>query len=62
MGRGMMGVGYADFPAITRWVAATGYAGKVEVEIFNDDLWTADPRDVLATIARRYVQHVEPHL
>ena len=62
LSRGMMGDGVVDFAAVTRLVAATGYAGPVEVEIFNADVWTAPGRDVVETLARRYVELVEPHL
>ncbi|GAA1737452.1 sugar phosphate isomerase/epimerase family protein [Brachybacterium phenoliresistens] len=60
--RGYMGDGYIDFPAITRMVAATGYTGDVEVEIFNEDVW-ADPVHVaVRTIRTRYEELVAPHL
>jgi sugar phosphate isomerase/epimerase len=62
LARGMMGDGHIDFPAFTRAVAATGYAGDVEVEIFNADVWAAPGDEVLATMARRYVELVQPHL
>jgi sugar phosphate isomerase/epimerase len=62
LARGMMGDGHVDFAAFTRAVAATGYAGDVEVEIFNADVWAAPGDQVLATMARRYVELVEPHL
>ncbi|KAA1422572.1 sugar phosphate isomerase/epimerase [Mumia zhuanghuii] len=62
LGRGMMGDGHVDFPAFTRAVAATGYAGDVEVEIFNADVWAAAGEDVVATMARRYAELVEPYL
>lgn len=62
LGRGMMGDGHVDFAAFTRSVAAAGYAGDVEVEIFHADVWAAPGADVLATLARRYVELVEPHL
>lgn len=60
--RGMIGDGHIDFAAITAAVAAAGYTGDVEVEIFNADVWAAPGRDVVATLARRYVELVEPHL
>ena len=44
----------------TGLVAAAGYTGDVEVEIFNADLWAADGDTALATVARRYVELVEP--
>lgn len=62
LARGMMGDGHVDFAALTRAVARAGYAGDVEVEIFNADVWAAAPERVVATMARRYVELVEPHL
>lgn len=62
LARGMMGDGHIDFSRITRWVAETGYAGDVEVEIFNADIWAAPGEKVLATMAERYAELVEPYL
>ncbi|MFW6773965.1 sugar phosphate isomerase/epimerase family protein [Nocardioides sp. CPCC 205120] len=62
LSRGMVGDGHVDFASFTAAVAATGYAGDVEVEIFNADLWAAPGDEVVATLARRYVELVEPHL
>jgi sugar phosphate isomerase/epimerase len=62
LARGMMGDGHIDFPAFTRAVAAAGYAGDVEVEIFHADVWAAPGEQVIATMTRRYVELVEPHL
>ena len=62
LSRGMMGDGHIDFAAFTRSVAATGYAGDVEVEIFNADVWAAPGDEVVATVARRYVELVAPYL
>lgn len=62
LSRGMMGDGHIDFPHLTACVAAAGYRGDVEVEIFNAEVWAADGHAVLATSARRYVELVEPHL
>ena len=62
LARGMMGDGVIDFASITRMVAETGYAGDVEVEIFNEAIWAADPDEVLATMAQRYRDLVLPHL
>ena len=58
----MVGDGHIDFAAFTRAVAATGYAGDVEVEIFNADIWAAPGGEVVATLARRYIELVEPFL
>ncbi|GAA1198965.1 sugar phosphate isomerase/epimerase family protein [Pseudonocardia alaniniphila] len=62
LARGMMGDGHVDFPAFTKAVAASGYTGDVEVEIFHADVWAAPGDQVLATLARRYVELVEPYL
>lgn len=39
-------------------VTAAGYAGAIEVELFNDALWARDGREVLAETAARFVEHV----
>jgi sugar phosphate isomerase/epimerase len=62
LARGMIGDGHIDFGAFTRAVAAAGYRGDVEVEIFNAEIWAAPPEEVVATMARRYVELVEPYL
>ncbi len=62
LARGMMGDGHIDFPAFTRAVAAAGYAGDVEVEIFNADLWAQPPTEVVDTMAQRYLDLVAPYL
>jgi sugar phosphate isomerase/epimerase len=62
LARGMMGDGHIDFPAFTRAVAAAGYTGDVEVEIFHADVWAAPGDQVVTTMARRYVELVQPHL
>ncbi|MFI9554305.1 sugar phosphate isomerase/epimerase family protein [Nonomuraea endophytica] len=58
LGRGMMGDGVIDFPPITRAVLAAGYTGDIEVEIFNADIWAADPDEVVASMKRRYAEVV----
>ena len=62
LARGMMGDGHIDFATITRWVAETGYAGDIEVEIFNADIWATPGDQVLATMTERYAELVEPYL
>ncbi len=58
LSRGMMGDGHIDFTVLRRAVDAAGYRGDIEVEIFNADVWAADPNEVVATLVRRYVTHV----
>jgi sugar phosphate isomerase/epimerase len=54
LGRGMMGDGVIDFGPLTDAVAAAGYTGDVEVEIFNADVWAAAPDEVVTTMKARY--------
>ena len=42
LGRGHVGDGYIDFPPITAAVAAAGYQGDIEVEIFNETIWNTE--------------------
>jgi sugar phosphate isomerase/epimerase len=60
--RGFPGDGYIDFPTITRWVAAAGYTGDVEVEIFNEAIWSLPAAETVRTMAERYTDLVLPYL
>ncbi|MDR2974935.1 MAG: sugar phosphate isomerase/epimerase [Propionibacteriaceae bacterium] len=60
--RGMMGDGHIDFPTITGWVAAAGYTGDIEVEIFNEDIWAQPGAATVAQMRQRYGQLIEPYL
>jgi sugar phosphate isomerase/epimerase len=51
LGRGHLGDGSIDFGPISASVAAAGYHGYVEVEIFNAGVWDA-PADQTATTVR----------
>lgn len=62
LSRGHVGDGCIDFAAITKLVAAAGYAGDVETEIFNQEIWDAPVADVAKIVADRYLHHVHPHL
>ncbi|MBC6462787.1 sugar phosphate isomerase/epimerase family protein [Actinomadura sp. HBU206391] len=55
LGRGMMGDGIIDFGPLTAAVTSAGYTGDIEVEIFNAEIWAADPDEVVATMKRRYL-------
>jgi sugar phosphate isomerase/epimerase len=57
LGRGQVGDGHIDFAPITSAVAAAGYTGHVEVEIFNQKIWDADPAVTVAETVRRHRQH-----
>jgi sugar phosphate isomerase/epimerase len=54
LGRGMMGDGVIDFAPLTAAVDAAGYTGDIEVEIFNAEIWAADPDEVVTTMKQRY--------
>lgn len=62
LSRGMVGDGHIDFASLTAAVAATGYSGDVEVEIFNADIWALPGEQVVSTLARRYVELIHAHL
>jgi sugar phosphate isomerase/epimerase len=54
LGRGHVGDGVIDFPAIAGAVASAGYTGHIEVEIFNERIWD-DPADsTTATVKDRF--------
>ena len=53
--RGMMGDGIIDVAKIWNWVAATGYDGLIEIEIFSvEDWWTKPGEIVLQTCVDRF--------
>jgi sugar phosphate isomerase/epimerase len=54
LGRGHLGDGVIDFGPISASVAAAGYAGYVEVEIFNAQVWDAPPDQTAATVLERF--------
>ncbi|CAL9291285.1 hypothetical protein SUDANB25_01883 [Streptomyces sp. SudanB25_2051] len=56
-GRGQIGDGCIDMRAWRERVDAAGYTGPVEVELFNDTLWTRDGVELLEETARRYAEH-----
>jgi sugar phosphate isomerase/epimerase len=62
LSRGMMGDGMIDFDPISRSVAAAGYRGPVEVEIFNQEIFDQDPARTLAVMRERYRKLVLPAL
>lgn len=53
-GRGIPGDGVIDFASMTSAVGRTGYAGPIEVEIFNEDIWSRDPDDVLDAVVASF--------
>jgi sugar phosphate isomerase/epimerase len=53
LGRGHVGDGSIDFPPITAAVAAAGYTGHIEVEIFNEAIWAAPADETADTVRQR---------
>ncbi|GAA2256528.1 xylose isomerase [Streptomyces ruber] len=56
-GRGQIGDGSVDMREWKGYVEAAGYTGSIEVELFNDELWARDGRELLAETAARFVEH-----
>ncbi|MEU4000065.1 sugar phosphate isomerase/epimerase family protein [Streptomyces fungicidicus] len=56
-GRGQIGDGAIDMREWQGHVEAAGYTGPIEVELFNDELWARDGRELLAETAARFVEH-----
>jgi sugar phosphate isomerase/epimerase len=54
LGRGMMGDGVIDNRALRVAVDAAGYAGPIEVEIFNQALWDTPGDEVLTKVVERF--------
>ncbi|NEB74178.1 sugar phosphate isomerase/epimerase [Streptomyces sp. SID14478] len=56
-GRGQIGDGAIDMRYWRGLVEDQGYAGPIEVELFNDGLWARDGREVLRETVERFKQH-----
>ncbi|WP_194420591.1 sugar phosphate isomerase/epimerase family protein [Microbacterium abyssi] len=56
------GDGVIDFGSLTRAVVDAGYTGDIEVEIFNEDIWAAEHREVVRRTAAGFRDAVVPHL
>jgi sugar phosphate isomerase/epimerase len=56
LGRGHIGDGVIDFGPISANVAAAGYDGYIEVELFNQDIWDAPADLTAATVRERFTE------
>ncbi|MCX4667102.1 sugar phosphate isomerase/epimerase [Streptomyces sp. NBC_01381] len=56
-GRGQLGDGVIDMREWRGYVERAGYAGPVEVELFNETLWAREGRELLSETATRYVAY-----
>jgi sugar phosphate isomerase/epimerase len=55
LGRGMMGDGVIQLRRLREAVDAAGYAGPIEVEIFNQQVWDTPGERVLALARERFI-------
>jgi sugar phosphate isomerase/epimerase len=55
VGRGLPGTGSVDFGPFLSAVAATGYTGPIEVEVFNAELWARPGEEVLRDTITAYL-------
>lgn len=62
LSRHYTGDGVIDFGALTRAVIETGYNRDIEVEIFNADIWSDAPENVVRRTAETFGAAVSPHL
>ena len=62
LSRGYPGDGLIDFESLTLAVAATGYAGGIECEIFNQAIWDSAWEGVAARSKEAFDLLVAPHL
>ncbi|MFJ5234187.1 sugar phosphate isomerase/epimerase family protein [Kitasatospora sp. NPDC088391] len=58
LGRGHVGDGCIDFGWLTDRVAAAGYRGWVEVELFNEEVWNTPGDRTLAVLKERHRAHI----
>jgi sugar phosphate isomerase/epimerase len=58
MNRGVMGDGVIDLKRIRGAVERTGYAGPIEVEIFNESVWSMPLDSLLPLLKERFLAHV----
>lgn len=56
------GDGVIDFETMTRAVEATGYAGDIEVELLNQEIWDTDPAEVVRRTIDGFNTAVAPYL
>jgi sugar phosphate isomerase/epimerase len=55
-GRGLMGDGCIEFGKLVAAVNRAGYNGPIEVEIFNEQLWSLPGDEALSLINKRFVE------
>ena len=58
LGRSMMGDGCIELRRLHEAVREAGYTGPVEVEIFNEEIWSAPADGVVEKVVARCQEHV----
>ena len=58
LGRGLPGTGCVELRRFREAVEAAGYTGPIEVEVFNEEVWSRPGREVLDETLERYRTHV----
>jgi sugar phosphate isomerase/epimerase len=54
LGRGLPGAGCIDMPRFVAAVDAAGYRGPIEVEVFDERLWSRPGTEILAQTIAAY--------
>jgi sugar phosphate isomerase/epimerase len=57
-GRGLMGDGCIEFGKLAAAVNRAGYTGPIEVEIFNQQLWSLPGDEALSLIKKRFAEFI----
>jgi sugar phosphate isomerase/epimerase len=57
-GRGLMGDGCIEFGKLAAAVNRAGYHGPIEVEIFNQQLWSLPGDEALSLIKKRFTEFI----
>ena len=58
MGRGLMGDGVIEIRRLREAVEAVGYKGPIEVEIFNEALWSQLVGEIFGSVVERFCEVV----
>lgn len=58
LGRGLPGTGAVEMRRFREAVDATGFTGPIEVEVFDEDLWSRPGPDILADTLTAFRTHV----
>ena len=54
-GRGMMGDGVIELKRLRAAVEQAGYTGPIEVEIFNERLWSKPAAEIVERVKKAYL-------